>query len=183
MPKINKTKFALLGLLSLGPMSGYDIKKFTDISISYFWNENFGHIYPVLKKMEKEGFVTKRVEETKGRPNRNVYTITDSGKDELREWLTLSPEEYSIRNELLLKIFFGALTSKETIIGMIRDEKERHEKKREALDSIEEMISIKKDDKFEGDRPFWLITLRYGKKMLQAITEWCDESIEILSEL
>ena len=183
MPKINKTKYALLGLLSLGPMSGYDIKKFTDISISYFWNENFGHIYPVLKKMEEDGLVTKRVEATEGRPNRNVYSITDSGKDELQGWFSISPEEHSIRNELLLKIFFGALTSKEKIINMIKDEKERIEKKFEALNSIEEMIVANKGDKFEGDRPFWLITLRFGKKTSHVISEWCDEAIKILSDL
>ena len=183
MPKINKTKYALLGLLSLGPMSGYDIKKFTDFSISYFWKENFGHIYPVLKRMEEDGLVTKKVEKTEGKPNRNVYSITDLGRDELSEWLEVSPEEHSIRNELLLKIFFGALTSKETIIDMIRDEKERHEKRRLAFDSIEERIITQKGDKFEGDRPFWLITLRYGKKMSHAVTEWCDEAIKILSDL
>jgi DNA-binding PadR family transcriptional regulator len=183
MPKINKTKYALLGLLSLGPMSGYDIKKFTDISISYFWNENFGHIYPVLKKMEEDGLVTKRVEATEGRPNRNVYSITDSGRDELEKWLSVSPEEHSLRSELLLKIFFGALTSRETIIDMIRGEKERHEKRREALSSIEEMIVANKGDRFEGDRPFWLLTLSYGKKMSLSVTEWCDEAIKILTDL
>ena len=183
MPKINKTKYALLGLLSIGPMSGYDIKKFTDFSISYFWKENFGHIYPVLKRMEEEGLVTKKVEKTEGKPNRNVYTITDSGKDELQGWLSVSPEEHSLRSELLLKIFFGALTSKETIINMVRDEKERHEKRREAFDSIEEMIMTQKGDDYQGDQPFWLITLRYGKKMSQAVTEWCDETIKILSNL
>lgn len=183
MPKINKTKYALLGLLSLGPMSGYDIKKFTDFSISYFWKENFGHIYPVLRKMAEDGLVTKRVEKTEGKPNRNVYTITESGKDELSKWLTLTPEEHSIRNELLLKIFFGSRTSKELVIDMIREEKERHEKKREAFDSIEEMITTQKGDKYQGDRPFWLITLRYGKKMSETIAEWCDEAIKILSDL
>ena len=52
MPKENKTKYAILGLLSLAPMSGYDIKIITDNSIGHFWNENFGHIYPVLGRME-----------------------------------------------------------------------------------------------------------------------------------
>jgi len=46
MPKENKTKYSILGLLSRAPMSGYDIKKLTDNSISHFWHENFGHITP-----------------------------------------------------------------------------------------------------------------------------------------
>ncbi|MGA9048227.1 MAG: PadR family transcriptional regulator, partial [Dehalococcoidia bacterium] len=47
MPKINKTKYAILGLLSLKPASGYDLKKTVDWNIGFFWNENFGHIYPI----------------------------------------------------------------------------------------------------------------------------------------
>ena len=54
MAKINKTKYAILGVLSQMSGSGYDIKKCCDTSIAYFWNENYGHIYPVLKKMEEE---------------------------------------------------------------------------------------------------------------------------------
>ncbi len=40
--------------IPMKPGSGYDIKKFCDKAISYFWNENFGHIYPVLKQKGKE---------------------------------------------------------------------------------------------------------------------------------
>ena len=54
MAKINKTKYALLGVLSIMSGSGYDIKKFCDSSIGYFWNENYGHIYPMLQRLEDE---------------------------------------------------------------------------------------------------------------------------------
>ncbi|AKA68713.1 PadR family transcriptional regulator [Clostridium scatologenes] len=65
MAKINKTKYALLGVLTLSSGSGYDIKKFCDSSIGHFWNENYGHIYPVLKKMEEEELITKKLNEQK----------------------------------------------------------------------------------------------------------------------
>ena len=68
MAKVNKTKYAILGVLSLKPGSVYDIKKFCDKGISYFWNENFGHIYPVLKQMEAEGVITKTAEQNEGKP-------------------------------------------------------------------------------------------------------------------
>jgi DNA-binding PadR family transcriptional regulator len=183
MPRVNKTKYALLGLLSRGPLSGYDIKKFTDFSVSHFWKENFGHIYPVLKRMGKEGLVTKQIETTEGKPNRNIYSITKSGTDEFLQWLSRPPEEHSIRNELLLKIFFGSAASKESIISMILTEKERHVKKREAFDAIEEMITTDTEYKDQPDRPYWLITLEYGKKMSDAIAKWCDEAIQMLEKL
>ncbi len=51
MATTNKSRYALLGVLCMKPGSGYDIKKFCDKTISHFWNENYGHIYPVLKQL------------------------------------------------------------------------------------------------------------------------------------
>ena len=49
--KENKSKYAIMGMLSMGPMSGYDIKKRFEKSLSYFWNESYGQIYPILRKL------------------------------------------------------------------------------------------------------------------------------------
>ncbi|MGH9601902.1 MAG: PadR family transcriptional regulator, partial [Terriglobales bacterium] len=47
----NTTRFALLGLLSLGPQSGYDLKKRMEQSIAHFWSESYGQIYPTLRRL------------------------------------------------------------------------------------------------------------------------------------
>ncbi|MYF92724.1 MAG: PadR family transcriptional regulator, partial [Gemmatimonadetes bacterium] len=62
MPKTNKSKYAIMGMLSIRPMSGYDMKKLIAQSISYFWNESFGQIYPTLKKLVEEGLATRQTE-------------------------------------------------------------------------------------------------------------------------
>jgi len=53
--KENKSKYAIMGMLSMGPVSGYDIKKRFEESLSYFWNESYGQIYPILKKITQTG--------------------------------------------------------------------------------------------------------------------------------
>jgi PadR family transcriptional regulator, regulatory protein AphA len=100
MPKINKTLYAILGVLSIKPGSGYDIKKFCDKGISHFWNENFGHIYPVLQSMYSNGLITKEVIMGEGKPSRNVYQITQKGRDVLRDWLMKPIEKTPIRSEV-----------------------------------------------------------------------------------
>ena len=107
MARENKTRHALLGLLSIGPMSGYDMKKLTDFSLGYFWSENYGHIYPILRKLEEGSLITRHTERTRGRPYRNVYRPTGKGEKELDDWLDIPTEKQSIRNEFLLKLFFG----------------------------------------------------------------------------
>ena len=107
MARENKTRNALLGLLSIGPMSGYDMKKLTDFSLGYFWSENYGHIYPILRKLGEGSLITRHTERTRGRPDRNVYRLTGKGEKELDGWLDIPAEKQSIRNEFLLKLFFG----------------------------------------------------------------------------
>ena len=55
MPKENRSKYAILGMLDFMPMSGYDIRKFAAMSIAHFWKEDYGHIYPTLKVLHEEG--------------------------------------------------------------------------------------------------------------------------------
>ena len=183
MAKKNKTKYAILGMLSMSPMSGYDIKKLTDFSISHFWSENFGHIYPVLKRMEADGFVTKEVEETIGKPNRNIYSITPTGREELVNWLHLPVEPMPFRNELLLKIFFADQLPTEKIIEMVIDARKRFLSKLNEFKKIEDIL--KTDEQYMNDKriPLWLMTLNFGIHSSRANVFWCDETLIILEEL
>ena len=93
MARTNKTRFAVLGILTNGPMAGYDIKRNYDKGPSHFWREGFGQIYPILRKLTTEGLVEKRVEFHEGKPARKLYELTDKGWQTLREWLAVPPED------------------------------------------------------------------------------------------
>ena len=66
-------KNIILGFLMYGSMTGYELKKFFSISFSFFSGLSYGSIYPALRKMEKEGLITMRLEVQDGAPNRR-YT-------------------------------------------------------------------------------------------------------------
>jgi len=50
----SRTKYVILGFLTWGPQSGYDIKKHIDQSVVMFWDESFGQLYPELKSWLSE---------------------------------------------------------------------------------------------------------------------------------
>ena len=58
----------LLGLLTIEPMSGYDPGLTIRGSVGHFWNESFGQIYPSLKKLANDRFVTCRTQQQKASP-------------------------------------------------------------------------------------------------------------------
>ena len=106
MARERKIDMVILGLLSHEDMSGYDIKKKIDGSISFFWKGSFGNIYPALKDMENSGLIVKDAVSMSGR-EKVSYHITDKGTGTLRDWLRDEQAGNELRYETLLKLFFG----------------------------------------------------------------------------
>lgn len=174
----NKTKYAVLGVLSLKPGSGYDIKKFCDNTISHFWNENFGHIYPVLSKLQEEGLIIQEEEETQER--RKNYRITEEGRKEFTEWLLQPVEIQPPRSELLLKLSFGSHMPKERVLEMLEEVAKRHKSNLQKYRELEE--SYTGDDKARNhpEYAYWLAPLRYGILASESTLKWCEETIRNL---
>ena len=64
-----------LGLLSLGPRSGYEIKQMFEGPLSDFYSLSFGTIYPTLNKLQDEKYVScKQLSQSK-KPDKKVYTM------------------------------------------------------------------------------------------------------------
>ncbi|WP_263368381.1 PadR family transcriptional regulator [Edaphobacter bradus] len=172
---------ALLGLLSLGPMSGYDIRALIQESIGHFWSESYGQIYPGLKRLATAGLVEKKTERQKGRPDRHLYSLTDEGREELWRWLRLPPVDEVPRNELLLKLFFGA----QVPASVCREHVAAHLAKHEALLKRYSVVAkaLEREHGHDPDLPYWLITLSLGRHTSSAEAKWCKETLKRLEEL
>ncbi|MBH0330809.1 transcriptional regulator [Brevibacillus brevis] len=100
-------KTIILGFLSYGEMSGYDIKQAFTNSVGFFYDASFGAIYPALRKLEEEGFVTKQEIIQSGKPNKILYRITEAGKQSFRQEIQTPILPPVLRSDMLVKIFFG----------------------------------------------------------------------------
>jgi PadR family transcriptional regulator, regulatory protein AphA len=179
MAKENKSKYALLGILSMCTGSGYDIKKFMEQSTSNFWSESYGQIYPILKQLVEEGLATSHTEKQEGKPERYVYTLTDKGLEALRHWLTEPIEQMVERNELLLKLFFGRQNTIGDNIEHVKQFQILQEQLLRKFLGIEAYLKANCAD--NADLCYSLITVRYGIRRCQALLNWCEEAIDTLS--
>src|SRR5258708_1267465 len=178
----SSSKFALLGVLSLKPCSGYDIKQFVKGSIGHFWNESYGRIYPLLKELAKEGLIVQqRGAKTSGRPERQVCSVTPKGEADLRHWLGQSPRNEPARSELLLKLFFADRIQPELSARHVREKKHLEETKLAIYRQAEE--SIREHYPTHPGLPYWLMTISFGRHMAQSLVAWCDETLQTLSQL
>ena len=80
-------KQGLLGLLNYGEMTGYELAKAFNDSLSFFWQAQTSQIYRELNQLEAEGLLHSRIEVQTGKPDKRVYAITAQGKAELDRWL------------------------------------------------------------------------------------------------
>lgn len=171
----NKTMYAILGILSIGPGSGYDIKKYCDTIISNFWNENFGHIYPVLNRMAEEGFI--KTVDNNASLRKKEYEITEKGKEEFLNWL-LEPVTYQpIRSEFFLKFTFSSHLPKDNILTMLQEYKERHQLKLKQYEEMEKYFEQQEKDILPEREIFLYAPLHHGVLTARATIAWCDEII------
>lgn len=78
----------LLGLLSRGAASGWDLRARLARDAALAWDAELAQIYPALKLLLRGGFVaTKRRRSTRG-PARREYRLTPAGRKELLGWLS-----------------------------------------------------------------------------------------------
>ncbi|MBF0805783.1 MULTISPECIES: PadR family transcriptional regulator [unclassified Streptococcus] len=94
------TEFLILAIVNQQDSYGYEISQ----TIKLLANIKESTLYPILKKLEKNGFLRTYSEEHQGR-KRKYYSLTDSGREQLhflkKEWL-----EYT---ETISKILEGSL--------------------------------------------------------------------------
>ena len=119
-----------LGLLSLGPRSGYEIKQMFEGPLSDFYSLSFGTIYPTLNKLQDEKYVScKQLSQSK-KPDKKVYTITKKGKDLMKDNLLGDASAYirsgnfgdQIKSEYAMLLLFSEALPDETV-KLIIDER------------------------------------------------------------
>jgi len=179
MPRENKTKYAVLGLLMYASLSGYDIRRIYADSLGNFWSESYGAIYPILKRLEEEGLATREVERQTGKPDRNVYTITELGREEMHRWLAQPADPVKERVEVLLKLFHGWEVGPAAMVEHVERFRAEHVALLERYAHYEVMMT--RDD--EPPAPYWLLTVSCGRHSSEAFVAWCDETLAKLAQL
>ncbi len=181
MAKRSRTKLAILGFLTWKPMSGYDLKKAIDGSISNFWSESYGQVYPVLQALADDGLTTRASTTTEGGRPQHVYAITEGGRAALANWLAEPVQREPTRDELLLKLFFGGQTDIETSINHLEASEQRARAAIARYEEIARQITTKHGDK--PDARFWLMTLRQGLAHSRAQLGWAAETLGELRDM
>lgn len=179
-------RYALLGFLNLGPMTGYDLKKQLDRSTQNFWHAGLNQIYPTLKKMEDEGWITSVVEPQDARPDRVLYHMGETGRQEMMEWLAQPLAELPRgRHAGLLKLFFAGYLERDEALTQLRAQLELHRDQLAAYDETRRLIAgvAAQEPRLERAAVFWELVRDLGEKNERMYVDWLEKAIETVGTL
>jgi DNA-binding PadR family transcriptional regulator len=169
----------ILGLLSEGPLTGYQMKQLIDIRFRFFWNESYGQLYPTLKDLKGRGLIEEMETTTQSAARaQKAYRICEAGVEALWLWLKQPVEKETVRLEILLKMYFSNMTDPEIMAAHIKTFQASHQRDLQMLNMFcKELESIADVD---PNHPHVLRVIDFGQKVNQAYVDWSRETIEFL---
>ena len=175
---MRQTDYVILGLLTEGPLSGYDIKKLVDLRFGFFWSESFGQIFPALRKLSEMGLIEASSGASQGGRAKKTYCILPAGVAAVKSWMATPVERESYRLELLLRMYFGHFAAPETLAGQVEAFRQKHDAEARLLEQFRlELEPLRERD---ANHPHILRVIDLGLRVNRAYLDWSRETLEEL---
>ena len=174
-------KHGILGLINYHEMTGYEIMQAFRDSLNFFWKAQTSQIYRELQTLEKKKWVSKTYVPQQGKPDKNVYSITEEGRGELVRWLSDGNLGLNTNTPVLMKVFFMGERSREENIGYFEGLKSYCKIFLESLEAVPGHIEAYSSYLDNMDKAlYWEMTVDYGRREMQACMEWAQSCIDRL---
>jgi len=122
---LSDLEVALLGLLSVRPMTGYEIKRQYARGIAPWWETPRTQIYPKLRELERRGLVRHQYIVQQGKPNKRVYSLQPHGSAALEDWLRTDIRWPDLRQHMMMRLFLGNLLPTDVMRSLLQNYRER----------------------------------------------------------
>lgn len=166
---------AILVSLAERPATGYEIGQQFDRSIGHFWQATHQQIYRTLKKLHTDGLVTYRDIPQDGRPDKKVYTVSDTGRDLLRDWVSSPTPLHPLRSDLGVKLRGAEHGDLAAVIGELKAHRDEAVAQYDLYRRFE--LDYPEPESLTGRRLHQYLVLRGGLTMAKATVDWCDETL------
>ena len=118
--QLSPTSFAILGLLSIQPLTTYELAQQMDRTLSWFWPRAASVIYEEPKKLVTAGLATSHAAFT-GKRRSTVYEITDAGRAAAAAWLDQPAVGMRLEFEGMLKVALADAGTSTQLLAAVRE--------------------------------------------------------------
>ncbi len=175
------TAWAVLGLLSFpGERTGYELKKWADSSLRFFyWSPAISQIYAELRRLEELGYAASARSGPEEVRTKRRYAITDAGREALAGWAcgTADAGPPVLKHGLLLRVWLGHLAEPERLRAMVDEHLER---------TRGELVAVREAMAQAGEVPEWAfpaLALRWSERQHLAELELGEALLTDLAAL
>lgn len=179
-PSLPPTALAVLGILSFGrELSGYDVKKWADSSIRFFyWSPAPSQIYAELRRLEGLGYASSRDAPDGDARGKRLYKITAAGRRELRRWLRDAPAEPPVlKHGVALRVWLGHLADPDTLRATVEAHRDYCTHMAEGLERSHAVAEEQPDFAYPA-----LVT-EWGRRYYEAERELAEKMLVDLEDL
>jgi DNA-binding PadR family transcriptional regulator len=167
---LSPVSYVILGLVSRGATTPYELKQLVARSVGYFWPFPHSQFYSEPARLLELGLLHE-VREREGR-RRRQFTITDAGREALEAWVREPTSEHpQVRNIGLLKLFFSERLGRDEIVALARAQESAHEERLATYEAIDRRIVADAD----VHAAFRRATLQMGLRVERAFAEFWSE--------
>jgi DNA-binding PadR family transcriptional regulator len=172
---------AILGFLSSGPMTGYDLKtRCFDDKTGHFWTADQAQVYRTLERLERDGLTRSKLVPQRGKPDRRLYAITARGRSALGEWLRHPAELAPSRDPFLLHLFFSSALPDDAVLDLLRQARAGHQLRLDHLraDVARDVDAWVASTGRTREGEVRRMALGAGLAVTRATIDWLDDCIE-----
>ncbi len=116
--QLTTTSYAVLAQVAVHPWSTYELAKQRVRYFRYVWPRAESAVYREVKRLSAMGLLTGKKDYV-GKRARTVYSITDEGREALREWLSTPVSPFAMDFEAMIRLFVAPLGTKEQIVATL----------------------------------------------------------------
>ncbi|MBW3592596.1 MAG: PadR family transcriptional regulator [Actinobacteria bacterium] len=160
--------YAVLGLVGDGGAAPHDIVRMMRQGRPY-WTTSPSHYYAEPKRLEKLGYLAARKEPGRTR-ERTHYTLTDTGREALREWLARPSRFPRIQNEAAVRVMAGDLVDDAALVASLTAMRGEIDEMQSSLERAEEIAAT-----LPHRERYLRLLHRLGHRLLAAHRDWIAE--------
>jgi DNA-binding PadR family transcriptional regulator len=161
----------VLGLLSIAPMSGYDLHQAVDRSVRHLWPISKSQVYAELARLEPLGLIAGTDVPQERLPDKRVFRLTEAGEGALDDWLEhgeLEPPQF--RLPYLLPTLFGHRLGPKRTAELLQEVRAGAEARRREFEDL-----LAAMEQAPGTEYARLVVL-HGLRLAEATASWADEA-------
>ena len=165
-------------------MTGYEIREAFESSLKFFWPAQTSQIYRELIVLEKNKWIEKHTVEQSGKPNKNICSITEEGREELLRWLRDPDVNIDMRSPTLMKIFFMGELPISSSLDFFKQLNDEYRIGSKALQQDRRFYYIvSRNDTRQKKCGILQMTADFGKRYTQMYLEWIEHCIHLLENM